>query len=76
MAEMFGLSSPVPSTIRISPRKNVAFPAVPGPANPERPMERCPPVMSTAPMKMARCSPSSRSAIHPPGREARYTEAP
>jgi hypothetical protein len=39
-------------------------------------MERCPEVISTAPVKMARRSPSSRSAIHPPGSEARYTQAP
>ena len=45
MAEMFGLSRPVPQTIRISPRKKVSLP----PAKAESPMEMWPAEMQTAP---------------------------
>jgi hypothetical protein len=40
-------------------------------AKPDRPMDRWPAVMSTAPMKIARRRPSNRSAIQPPGARRR-----
>ena len=45
MAEMFGFKSPVPQTIKISPRKNVSFP----PAKADNPMEMWPAEMQMAP---------------------------
>ena len=71
MAEMLGLSRPVPITISTRPAKNGTLPP-----NAERPMERCPSEISSAPMKMERRRPSQRSAIQPPGRLIRYTKAP
>ena len=43
MAEMFGLSSPVPQTIKISPRKNVRPKSMPTPAAPK---PQCHPMVS------------------------------
>ena len=48
-------------------RKKVSLP----PASAESPMEMCPAEISTAPHRIARRRPSRRSAIHPPGRDAR-----
>jgi hypothetical protein len=67
---MFGLRSPVPRTIRIKPMKNAER------ANTiESAIERCPNAMRIPPYQMARRSPRSLSAIHPPGSDVRYTQA-
>jgi hypothetical protein len=42
---MFGLSSPVPRTMRMRPTKKDSFP----PTAPETPIARCPSEMSAAP---------------------------
>ena len=68
MALMLGFSSPVPSTITSSPRKNTDC-AVP------KPSSRWPSAMITPPPSTARCAPSSRSAIQPPGTDSMYTAA-
>ena len=71
MAEMFGLSSPVPHTMSTRPRKNGSL----TPRNEEMPIEMWPAEIRIAPYKIARRKPSSRSATHPPGSDARYTLA-
>ena len=58
-------------TIRTNPAKNAALPAVPCPASPEMPIDRCPMVISTAPVMIARRNPSERSVTQPTRSEAR-----
>jgi len=65
--KLFVFNKPVPRTIRIRPTKNMILP----PKNPDKPIDRCPLVISTAPYMIARRSPRRRSAIHPPGNEER-----
>ena len=66
---MFGFSRPVPITMRMSPRKNAGCAKIA-----ESPIDRCPSAISTPPQKIERRRPSQRSAIHPPGSDARYTD--
>ncbi len=62
---MFGLSRPVPSAISVRPMKNVG---VLGNA-----IVKWPVAMMQPPTKTALRMPISRSAIQPPGSDARYT---
>ena len=64
---MFGLSRPVPITMKSSPRKNASMR---GTAS-----VKWPAAMMMPPTQMERCAPSSRSAIQPPGKAERYTPA-
>ena len=72
MAEMFGLSSPVPQH-----DEDEAEEEEHAAAEQRRDADaRCAPTRSgQPPMKIARRRPSSRSAIQPPGSDARYTDA-
>jgi hypothetical protein len=63
---MFGLSNPVPTTMKMRPRKNAGLAKTD-----ERAIDRCPSAMNTPPYQIACRSPSQRSAIQPPGSPAR-----
>ncbi len=65
IVEMFGLSSPVPSTIRASPSQISAAPLI-GIA-----MQMWPSMMIEPPTSTALRAPSTRSAIQPPGSASR-----
>jgi hypothetical protein len=64
---MFGLSRPVPRTIRSMPMKKVGRLG--------RAMLKWPLAIRMPPYQTAFCWPISRSAIQPPGSDSRYTAA-
>ena len=70
MVEMFGLSSPVPTTISTRPSHISAAPRI-GTA-----MQMWPSMMTEPPASTARRAPRIRSATQPPGSASRYTRAP